>query len=368
MRRVIQRLHLIVASIAGVFLVVLGITGAIMAFEPELDHLLHWRLWHVTPAGLPLSLAQLGATAARAVPGAHISGYILSSSPDLSWQVLLGGRVAYINQYTGDVLGVVPNGPDFLSRVHQLHLRLLWQSPSDAGKTVMSWSGLALVGLVISGFYLWWPQKRVRVRRGGSGARAWLDVHHATGALSLAFLLLLAVTGVCIGFDRQLVPLAYQLTGTAPQLVYGQTPPRRSTPTGDPMITPDDALAAARAALPGAAPISINVPGPTGVYSISARYPEDRTPGGRSRIVIDPDTGRVLAAEGSRTAPLGTRLVTLNRAIHTGDVFGLASKTVMSLASLAVVGQAVSGLIIWWARRRPVAFTRPRGERTQPLR
>jgi uncharacterized iron-regulated membrane protein len=38
----------------------------------------------------------------------------------------------------------------------------------------------------------------------------------------------------------------------------------------------------------------------------------------------------------------------MNRAIHTGDVFGVPSKIVMSLASLAAVIQVLSGLVMWW--------------------
>jgi uncharacterized iron-regulated membrane protein len=95
----------------------------------------------------------------------------------------------------------------------------------------------------------------------------------------------------------------------------------------------------------------VSVPPPTGVYSVSARFPEDLTPGGRSRVYIDQYSGAVLIAEGSRTAPAGSRVITLNRAIHTGDVFGMPSKIVMSLASLAVVVQLVSGLLLWWRKR-----------------
>lgn len=43
MRKVIFSLHLYLALIAGVFVVILGVTGGIMAFEPELDHVLRGR-------------------------------------------------------------------------------------------------------------------------------------------------------------------------------------------------------------------------------------------------------------------------------------------------------------------------------------
>ncbi len=352
MRRRILQLHLIIASIAGVFVLILGVTGSIMAFEPELWHLMHPHLSYVTPSGAPLPLATLADAAKRVSPDAPITGYGLSVSPNLSYQVNLRGRVAYVNQYTGEVLGVLPNGPDFLSRVHQLHLRLLWRDEHDRGKTIMTWSGVALAALTISGLYLWWPLKRLSIRRGGSTYQTWFDLHNLIGIVSLAFLLLLSLTGVFIGFDDKLVPLAYRLTDSKPQLVYGQSPPLHTAANGRTMISADDAIAAARRALPGAAPTSTNVPGPTGVYSIALRYPEDLTPGGRSRVMVDPYTGAVLAAEGSRSAPAGTRLVTLNRAIHTGDVFGLPSKTVVSFMSLAVVAQLVSGFVIWLTRRK----------------
>jgi uncharacterized iron-regulated membrane protein len=49
----------------------------------------------------------------------------------------------------------------------------------------------------------------------------------------------------------------------------------------------------------------------------------------------------------SRTAPAGSRLVTINRAIHTGDVFGLPTKTFSLPASLMLVGQLDSGVSMW---------------------
>ena len=116
-------------------------------------------------------------------------------------------------------------------------------------------------------------------------------------------------------------------------------------------VTPDQAVAAARTALPGAVPIGVNVPGPTGVYRVALRFPEDLTPGGRSRVFVDPFGGAVLQAESSRTTAAGTRLVNANRAIHTGDIFGLPSKAVMSFASLMAALQVFSGLTLWWKRR-----------------
>lgn len=349
MRRVILQLHLIGALVAGVFLAIAGVTGAIMAFEPELDHVLHARVSYVTPSGAPKPLTELAAAASRALPGERVTGYVLPVAPNFSYQVLVRGRGVFVNPYTAQVLGVREPGPDLLARIHQLHLRLLIQNRADSGKTIVTAAGAALLWLALTGVYLWWPLKRVRVRGGGS-RRFWFDWHNTIGIVSAVFLLAASITGLMIGFDEALRPWIYRATGSQPAVMYTRPPAFTSIPSGAP-IGPDRAVAIAREALPGAAPISVNVPAPTGVYAISLRYPEDLTPGGRSRIFIDQYSGVVLMAEGSRTAPRGSRVITLNRAIHTGDVFGVPSKIVMSIASLAVVAQLVTG-VGWWIRKR----------------
>ena len=348
MRRIVLKLHLVVALVAGAFLAVLGGTGAIMAFEPELDHLLHRPLWRVTRAAqtATLTLAELGEAASKTQEGQRPTGFLLSTEPDLAYQVLFRGRSVFVDQYRGAVLGTRASGPDLLSRVHQLHLRLLIQTESDTGKTIVKWAAVAMVLLLASGLYLWWPAGRVTVRSPRGTRRWWFDLHNAVGIWSLVFIGMATVTGLAIGFDEQFVSWVYAATRSMPAVMYARPPRFTAVPSGPP-IGPDRAVAIARAALPGASPISLQIPLPTGVYAISARYPEDLTPGGRSRIYIDQYSGAVLIAEGSRTAPAGSRMITLNRALHTGDVFGMASKIVMSIASLAVVMQLVSGLVMW---------------------
>ena len=202
--------------------------------------------------------------------------------------------------------------------------------------------------LVLSGIYLWWPLKRVSIAAGATGRRFWFDVHNSVGIFSLVFLLVLTFTGLMIGFEESTVPMFYRMTGSEATKVP-QTPP--PPPVARP-ITPNQAMEIAAGAIPGTFPFQISIPGPKGAYQIRSRFPEDLTPGGRSRVIVDQYTGNVLYAEGSRTAPAGTRMVIVNRAIHTGDIFGIPSKILMSLACLMAVMQVFSGGIMWWKRTR----------------
>jgi len=352
-RRLVFNIHLYLALSVGVFIAILGVTGAIMAFETELDHVLHGKYAYVEPGVSRLPLAEIGAAVGKVYPGERIVGYSFWG-PRLADLVALPGKQVYVNPYTGAVLGERSSGPDFLSRVHQLHLRLLIQTKADPGKTIMSWAGVAILLLAVSGIYLWWPYMRVTVRGPLWGRRFWLDLHNAVGICSFAFLIVLAATGIFIGFEETTVPLAYRLTKSErmqlPRAI--PAPPRGARPIGV-----DQAVAIARAAIPGAEPFQIGVPGPRGAYQVRSHFPEDLTGGGRSFVVVDQWTGAVLFAQGSRTAPAGTRLVNFNRAEHTGDVFGVGSKTVMSLMSLALVGQLVSGVVMWWRRKETVGVS-----------
>jgi len=366
MRKFLFNLHLYFAFIAGVFIIILGITGSIIAFETELGHALRPKLSYVKPQAKALSLAEISAAVLKAFPDDRVRAYTLSTSPNTSYQVNISQGAVYVNQYTGEILGV-QHEPDFVSNalnvIHQVHLRLAIRNQADTGKEIVKWVGVVILFLLLSGLYLWWPAKRVRIRRGTSSWRFWFDVHNAVGIFSLVFLLALAITGIVIGFEDVTTPWFYKVTGTQPLVFYNRAAKFEVTPPPDAKpIAPDQAVATARAALPGAAPFSINVPGPKDAYVIRARYPEDLTGGGRSMVVVDQYSAKVLAAEGSRTAPAGSRIITTNRAIHTGDILGVPSKIIMSLASLMLAGQMVTGFVMWWQRRRKHRTSSPNSQ------
>lgn len=345
MRPVLLKLHLVLALLASLVIISLGLTGSIMAFEPEIDHWQHRALMDVTPSGQPHSLADVADAVMKTFPGEKIGAFALGDMPARAVAVSMARGTVYVNPYTLQVIGVRPPVAGWLGTVHQMHLRLT----KTWGKPVVAWSGVVIVFLLLSGIYLWWPIKRASVTTGRSPFRTWFDWHNTIGIFSLVFLLLLSLTGVFIGFDQTAIPLAYKATGSTPARPI---PSRVVAVPGAHQISPDRALEIARTALPGATPFLVPAVSPTEAYSVRAHFPEDLSPGGRSRIVINSYTGNVMGVENSRTAPGGRRVEILNRAIHTGDIFGLPSKIVMSLASLMAPVQLITGVMLWSRRKR----------------
>lgn len=350
MRKFILQLHLIVALVGGIFVATLGLTGSIMAFETELSRLQHWRIAHVVPHGTPLTLEAIANTLRKASPNRDIDRYFLSDRPDLSYAVMSEEQLVFVDQYSGRVLGTVNRGMDLLGFVHQLHIRLgLLDKGREFGEMTVRWSALAALFLLISGAYLWWPRKRFGIGGGTRTAKFWFDLHNSLGIVSLVFALLLVTTGLVISFEAQTTPFLYRISHSQPP----RWPRVQVAPEpGQIPITPDRALASARATAPEATPYLVLVPHGNQPYQVFLHYPEDRTPGGRTRIVIDPYSGNILSAIDSRRAPAGYRLVNLNRALHTGDILGISSKIVLSLASLTMPLQLLTGLVMWVKRRR----------------
>ena len=346
MRQTILNLHLYTALIAGIFVVVLGVTGSIMAFEDDLDRLFNPGLYKVQPtAGQPLPMAELKTALEKAYPRQRFVSFRIAPRPDQAWIAAARGLQVFVDPYTARPTGT-RTGPTTLAQIHQLHLRLLLGKP---GGTIVCAVSLVLIWLIGSGIYLWWPLKRASVKFGASLRRVSFDAHNAVGIYSAAFLLVLSVTGVVVHFDDEIGSKLNKMTHSPEPL---RSVPSIAQPGAKP-IASEAALVSAQAALPGAVPIAVNLPaGPKASYLIPMRFPEDLTPGGRSWVVVDQYSGRPLFVGNSRTAAPGAKTILENRAIHTGDILGYPSKILMSLSSLMLVVQAITGYYMWWKKLR----------------
>ena len=84
MRKLLLRLHLWLGVAAGLFLIVLGLTGSIMAFEGDIDHWLHPGRWYVSPRVTDMSEGALVALVERQVASARVGAIELSQQPNLA--------------------------------------------------------------------------------------------------------------------------------------------------------------------------------------------------------------------------------------------------------------------------------------------
>jgi uncharacterized iron-regulated membrane protein len=347
-RRTLLALHQWVGLAAGLFLVVIAVSGSALVFENDIDRALNPSTSFVPPGAQPLPIETLVARVQAAYPADQVTGVRIADAPDQAYELGLRSRqTATINPYTGAVLGLRDREKSFARWVHLVHTRFV---AGDIGERMVGGFSVAMLGLAITGLVLWWPRKIATIGVAASWKRVNFDLHNVLGFYSSLVMLVITLSGVLIAFEGITDPLVRRLNH-APD-----APAPQSTPVpGAARLSIDQAIAIAEQALPGAFASNVGIPGsPAAVFRVLKKFPEDRTPAGRSRVYVDQFTGRVLLVENTRTAPLGTRILNLKRSAHTGDIFGAPTQALYFIVSLGIALQAVTGALIWWnGRRRP---------------
>ena len=353
LRRSLLTLHEWIGLFAALFLIVIGATGSALVFEVEIDRALNPATSYVTVRERTLPLETLVARGLAAAPKEAdtgmpkdvVTGIRIAEKPDIADEVLLeSGQVAMVDPYTGTVLGVRDRDTSFARQLHLLHTSLL---ADDFGERVVAWMCVAMLFLALSGVYLWWPRQILAVHKASSWKRTNFDLHNITGFYSSIVLLVMALSGILIAFGTTTDPIVRRLDGAPAQ------PAPQSLPVpGAKRITLDAAVEIAEQALPRAVATVVNVPAASNsAFRVLKKFPEDRTPAGRSAVFIDQFSGKVLLVENTRTAPLGTRIINAKRSAHTGDIFGAPTRALYFIVGLAIAVQAITGSLIAWNGR-----------------
>lgn len=160
-RKFLLNCHLFIGLVVCLLVFLLGITGAALIFEYQIDRLANRSLAYTTPQSTVLPLAELERRVAEAYPGRRIVTADLSSnspSPDLTYSfTVVKGRErlqVFVDQYTGRVLGARDPSRSLAQRIHQFHTNLL---AGPALKTPVTCGAILMGLLAASGIYLWWP-------------------------------------------------------------------------------------------------------------------------------------------------------------------------------------------------------------------
>ena len=357
MRKLLLNLHLWAGLIAALFLLLLGVSGSIVAFEDEIDRALNAKLSYVQPQGRPLALEEISAKLKGTHPGMRIEEFGLPEHLNYSLSVGLidaSGKSLelFVNPYTAEVLGSADQANHFANKVHQFHTHLLVGEIADE---ITGWSAVFLLVLSITGIILWWPRKLFRLQWTALTGQAPLkrfnyDLHNLVGASSSIILFIFAWTAICIHWERQVGKLAQQMSSTPQARAESpQVPALGSIP-----LSPDHLVEIAHNALPGARITGIQLPGnPKQAAAVQLKFPEDHTPAGRSRLRIDAYTGKVLQVQSSREMSAPVKYARMwNRELHTGDIFSLPTRILAAFFSLMLPVLAITGPLIWWNRRR----------------
>lgn len=107
------------------------------------------------------------------------------------WLGIVSSVVLGIAGFTGALLVFRDEkGPGLILKLHE-DLAL-----GQAGWAVVVLGTVGAVVLQVSGVYLWWKRKSLRVRTDAGWRRLAFDLHHTAGALGCVLMIVIAATGV----------------------------------------------------------------------------------------------------------------------------------------------------------------------------
>lgn len=361
LRDLVRIAHRYIGLVAGLVLVVTGLTGSALVFRSEIDAALDPHLLRVAPGPSRAPLEPMLARVRREHPADPVARVRMPTRPTATLEFWMGAapvRYVYADPYTGAVLG--GRAPtDFLTGwLFLLHSHLL---SGEHGHTVAGIAGLLVIALSISGIVIWWPRRApwaawtqwraaLTVTRRGGAKRFTFDLHRALGFYASVLLLVAGVTGASLVFHEQFERLAHLVAGTRPSVVTlaraAETAPGTSLPL-------DSLIAIAEEVQPGGFISYLYLPTKPGeTFRVRKRLPGEQHPNGKSFVHLEAATGRVLAVEDGSRAPRGARLYSLLYPLHIGIMGGLATRGLLVLVGLSLPTLAVSGALVWWRRGR----------------
>ncbi|HEX8335405.1 MAG TPA: PepSY-associated TM helix domain-containing protein [Pyrinomonadaceae bacterium] len=383
LRRVIFWCHLAAGLCAGVVILIMSVTGVLLAYERQLTRWADTRGYAVARPGgdaarLPPEALLAKARERQTAAPTSVTLYADAAEPaTISFQ---GGRSLFVNPYTGEVLGEgSARVRSFFRAVTDWH-RWLGASGENraAGRAVTGASNFIFLFIVMSGFYLWWPRRWTRgslravtwFRRTESARARNFNWHNVVGFWSALPLFVVVLSAVVISYTWA-SNLVYRLAGEAPPAQQQRPAPQGGAGQQQPgaplpLEGLDALLARAERQVEGWRTITVQLPQRS---DAPVNFAIDRGNGGqpqlRAQLALDRATGEVVRWEPYSNNSLGRRIRSWLRFAHTGEVYGLVGQTVAALASaggalLVYTGLALAlrRLLAWLSRRGALAAAR----------
>src|SRR5580704_10694509 len=147
-RHLVLKVHLYLGLVAVVFLLILSVTGTVMAFEHDIERWLNPRLWVVAVGQRQLPEDELIGIAQRTFsPARVVAVQILPRADVVQVMQMTDHSSVYINPWNGTINGRTvgtTRTQRYIGYIHQLHLRLIpdpqsMPSLSAHGKLVVSY-------------------------------------------------------------------------------------------------------------------------------------------------------------------------------------------------------------------------------------
>jgi len=399
-RRITVLLHRWIGLLMAVFLIIVGITGSILAFKEDIERFLTPDLFAIQPhseAG-QLDLATLAEMAERADPRIRVGYFSISeyradmkiaprTDPATGKPFNVGFHEMYLDPWTGKILG--RDGESFSAKIipfiYDLHTNLLlgeWGAWT-LGITALAWTidcfnAIYLTfPIVLRRFFPKWLTAW-KIKWPASAFRLNFDLHRASGLWFTPLLLIFAWSSVMFNlgdvYNWTMGKIFRSPMAMEDNFLKTIHPPH---PSENPKLNWHEALAKSQQYIEDIAkkdgitiikPFGLAYLTNPGVYSYDVESSANISRGiwtGGLGIWIDGQTGELqriyYPTEDDPASAIGTWLYVL----HFANLYGWMAYRILTCVLGAIITMlSITGIYIWWKKRRARQFASERQVQT----
>lgn len=384
MRPIFVLLHRYVGLVMALFLIIAGITGALLVWYEELEGIINRDLHHVqAPADKadfldPLELANKVETTLpqaavrwlplRLEPGHSVTFWLTPKiDPETGKRMQVPYDEVFVNPYTGEILGGRHWGDisegiiNLMPFIYKLHYTL---ALGTIGTTVFGIIALLWTLDCFIAFILTLPRsgpvwQKWKPAWGIKRKRLNYDIHRAGGLWPWAMLFVFAWSSVAFNLHDVYSPVTKALFDYRN---FWEEVPDLPTPLTKPALDFATALQQGRAlADEEASRYGFAVEGESmlqylprkGVYRY--RFTSDKDildHGGGTQVMFDGNTGDHVWTALPTGQYSGNTVTNWLFALHLADVGGMPYRIFVFVLGIAVAVLSVTGVVIWWRKRR----------------
>lgn len=346
-KRFLLSIHKWLGLVAGIFILVMGLTGSIMVFDDEIEHFIQKDVIYQPNSEQPVSLDNAYASIVETHPDWDVRFTVIPNEANRAIEAEIrrpdSRRYLYIHPATGEIMRDLDSYNTFSYWMLKFHYTL---HSGFIGEVILLIAGIMFICSLITGFWFYrkavWKvltfKIRPRFRNLKSGSS---ELHRSVGIWALIFNLITAITGTVI----LLIIVQTNINSEEP------------APNPDPPVVEtsvDDLMDKIQQAYPELNPSYISMPRQqNGQITIYGRMESDLPFHYKfsNFIQFDPKTGAETYATFIQDQPITTHLLSFTYPLHFGNWGGIIIKVLYCFFGLAPAILSITGFIIWQKRK-----------------
>ncbi len=369
LKKTIGWLHLWLGLISGTIVFIICLTGCLWVFNDEIRALLNPTPEVKTENKSYLSPSALITSVEKNTYPNKVSSFSIKNdnTAKLGMWNDSTNKEFIVNAYTGKVLTTLEYGGgfNFFNFVLDGH-RHLWL-PWNIGRPIINYSTLVFVIMLISGLVLWWPKNKSaaqqRFKFKWKDTTQWkrknYDLHNVLGFYSMILLLIIALTGMTWGLSWYKDSVYWAVSG-------GKQRPEWQKHFSDTLQIANSSLTSAAIVDKISAEIAAKADPDIDHFVIYFPNSKDKASSFSvyaypamwdfkyKAFFFDQYTAKQIPNKMASYANgnAADKLQHMYYGLHVGEILGFPGKVLAFLASLVGASLPVTGVYIWWGRRK----------------